>query len=56
MTTTAQRAYMPIQSGKTVLAVALVRLARGQPLTLRHDRLMPRFIPGRSVAPVRQRA
>lgn len=35
------------------LAVALVRLARGQPVTLRHDRLMPRYVQGRSVAPVR---
>jgi LacI family transcriptional regulator len=31
------------------LAVALGRLASGEPLRLTHDRLMPRFVPGHSV-------
>lgn len=32
------------------LAVALTRLAHGHALKLTHDRLMPRFVPGRSIA------
>jgi LacI family transcriptional regulator len=32
------------------LAVALARLASGQSLKITHERLMPRFVPGRSVA------
>lgn len=34
------------------LAVALARLARGQSLKVFHDRLMPRFLAGASIAPV----
>lgn len=33
------------------LAVALARLAAGQPLRITHQRLMPRFVAGRSIAP-----
>ncbi len=33
------------------LAIALVRLAQGQPLKVTHDRLMPRFVAGRSIGP-----
>ena len=32
------------------LAVALARLASGQSLKVSHDRLMPRFVPGQSIA------
>lgn len=32
------------------LALALARLAGGQPLKFTHERLMPRFVPGHSVA------
>ncbi len=38
------------------LAFALTRLAGGQPLRVTHDRLMPRFVPGQSVAPPRKPA
>jgi hypothetical protein len=31
-------------------AVALARLAGGQPLPVTHDRLMPRYVAGRSIA------
>lgn len=34
------------------LAQSLARLAEGQPLALSHERLMPRFVAGRSVAPL----
>ena len=37
------------------LAVALAHFAHGQPLKVRHDRLMPRFVPGQSLAPVPRR-
>ena len=33
------------------LAVALAQLANGQSLKITHDRLMPRFVPGQSIAP-----
>jgi DNA-binding LacI/PurR family transcriptional regulator len=33
------------------LGVALARLAAGQPLPLTHERLMPRLVPGASIAP-----
>jgi len=33
------------------LAIGLARLANGQRLKVTHDRLMPNFIPGRSIAP-----